>query len=114
MLLSHDQTTTSDAHGHYVFDRVAPGNAWLCRRTHAPWDIYEAIEYVDVEPGKTVQTMLGGAGRPIIGKLSLPPGSDEKIEWKIDRTTSFSAALMIFGGQIAPEFDGSGDLFFRD
>jgi hypothetical protein len=94
MLVNHEQTLTADAQGRYVFERVAPGNAWVCRRTHPPYNLHEAIQYVEVEAGKTMATSLGGVGRPVIGRLALPEGADEKVQWRIDRTNSFSAALM--------------------
>jgi hypothetical protein len=107
-LLNHQQTSTTDGTGRFVFDYVAPGNTWICRKTHAPWDIYEAIQFVPVEPGKIAQATLGGAGRPVVGRLTVPKGSDEKIEWKMDRSASFSAGLMLAGSVlIAPELDNN-------
>ncbi|HEV8291711.1 MAG TPA: sigma-70 family RNA polymerase sigma factor [Tepidisphaeraceae bacterium] len=104
MLLNHSQTVQTDPTGHFVFPRVAPGNTWICRKTHAPWDICEAFQFVPTEPGKTVQASLGGSGRPVVGRVTVPQGSDEKIEWKLDRSGGFSAALMQTAfPQILPE-----------
>jgi RNA polymerase sigma factor (sigma-70 family) len=94
MLAQHNQTTAADADGHFVFDRVAPGEAWVHRQTPPPRAEIVALKYVDVKGGAASTVNLGGAGRPVVGRFALPPGSDEKIEWTFKRTSSFTVALM--------------------
>jgi RNA polymerase sigma factor (sigma-70 family) len=93
-LLTHVQTTRTDDQGRFVFDRVAPGDAWVCRRTEAPRDAVVALQYVEVREGKTASASLGGAGRPVVGRIVLPAGSDERVDWRFGRGSGFNAALM--------------------
>jgi RNA polymerase sigma factor (sigma-70 family) len=73
----HDTTTQTDAAGHYVFPRVAPGNAWISwltdRRQRAgstnKYDVQ--TRYVDIQSGQSHITDIGGRGRPIIGRAVL-------------------------------------------
>ncbi len=65
----------TDRDGRFVFERVAPGR----------WSLYIPVRqedravlanltHVDVGAGRTVRVQLGGTGRPVIGRLALPPG----------------------------------------
>src|ERR1051326_3188367 len=62
----HDTKTTTDADGHYVFPRVAPGDAWISWRTY-----WTQTRYFDLQPGQTLIADIGGRGRPITGHLAL-------------------------------------------
>ena len=62
----HDTKTTTDADGHYVFPRVAPGDAWISWRTY-----WTQTRYVDLRSGQTNIVDIGGRGRPITGRVAL-------------------------------------------
>lgn len=89
--------TTTDANGHFVFDRVFPGQGRVRRSlilamgdgmTH----VRSAREVDAIFPaGKTVHIDLGGSGRAIIGRLQPPEGSNEKVPWHL-------AIVQIVGG----------------
>ncbi|MDB6031943.1 MAG: polymerase sigma factor, sigma-70 family [Verrucomicrobiales bacterium] len=61
----HDTTAETDAEGHYVFPRVAPGDAWIAWKTEEGYETQ--YRYVDVQPGKSLVVDLGGMGRPVTG-----------------------------------------------
>jgi RNA polymerase sigma factor (sigma-70 family) len=69
--------TRTDDSGRFVFDRVAPGRTIICRRVDHPdkqgWTFSHPL-YLDVKPGETVQLQLGGMGRPVVGRLTMPVG----------------------------------------
>jgi beta-lactamase regulating signal transducer with metallopeptidase domain len=70
------QKTTTDSEGRFTFQKVVPDSgvriAWRDRNT--PTGVWSIGEPVHVEPGKTTQAMLGGKGRPVIGRVE-PPSS---------------------------------------
>jgi RNA polymerase sigma factor (sigma-70 family) len=67
----------SDESGRFVLDRVAPGRIWLYRRVdnqdRQGWRLSHPL-YRDVKPGETVRLQVGGTGRPVVGRLTLPEG----------------------------------------
>jgi peroxiredoxin len=73
----HDTTTETDAAGHYVFPRVAPGDAWiswLTERRQRPGSTNKydlQTRYVDIQPGQSLIADIGGRGRPITGRAVL-------------------------------------------
>jgi RNA polymerase sigma factor (sigma-70 family) len=69
----HDTTTKTDADGHYVFPRVAPGDTWISWR--AGRDKYDLqYRYFDVQPGQSLAADIGGRGRPVTGRAALADG----------------------------------------
>ena len=62
------QTITDDG-GRYVFTGV-PAGKWTISRSHGMRDIFGIS--VLVEAGKTSRLDVGGKGRPVIGKVTLP------------------------------------------
>jgi RNA polymerase sigma factor (sigma-70 family) len=77
----HDTSVRTDADGHFMFDRVAPGDAWLTRRLRPQAANATHFAYVDVQPGKTEQVQLGGA-RALVGHLVQPKDAAENIIWR--------------------------------
>ena len=69
----------TDADGRFVLDRVAPGRTMLYRPywpADGPW--YRSHRQgVDVTAGRIAEVIVGGAGRPVVGRLTraegLPP-----------------------------------------
>lgn len=71
--------TQTDAKGRFVFDRVRPGmKAVLIHRAKLVESgadgnrIHTQCTMVDCAPGKRLNVNLGGAGRPVTGRLLLP------------------------------------------
>ena len=77
----HDTTTETDAAGHYVFPRVAPGDAWISWLTDrgsesgTKYDVQ--TRYVDLQPGQSLIADIGGRGRPITGRAVLAEGDTQ-------------------------------------
>jgi peroxiredoxin len=63
----HDARAKTDADGHYVFPRVAPGDLWISWRTY-----WVQTRYCDIQAGQTNVVDIGGRGRPITGRAVLP------------------------------------------
>jgi len=72
----HDTKTKTDATGHYVFPRVAPGDAWISWRKG--YDVQ--IRYFDIQPGQSLIADIGGRGRPITGRAVLA-GGDAQVKF---------------------------------
>lgn len=66
--------TKTDAAGHFVFPRVAPGQFWLTRRVYVrKEDGRESHHtFVEVKPGEALHVDLGGHGRAVVGKAVAP------------------------------------------
>jgi hypothetical protein len=83
-------STTTDADGRYVLDRVPKGLVKIdtkVSKTGAPLE-----QYTSAAPDKPTRFDIGGAGRPVIGKIVLPEGLDLKRlnQWTgIDSLTHF-------------------------
>jgi RNA polymerase sigma factor (sigma-70 family) len=61
----HDTSAETDAQGHYVFPRVAPGDAWISWKTEEGYETQ--YRYLDVQVGKSLTVDLGGTGRAVTG-----------------------------------------------
>jgi hypothetical protein len=79
---------TPDSEGRFVFDAVPPGEWKVQREINAStrkvgihFPVYSHGVPVIVRPGETARVVLGGSGRPVIGK-ALVPGSDAAIPWE--------------------------------
>jgi RNA polymerase sigma factor (sigma-70 family) len=80
----HDTTTETDAAGHYIFPRVAPGDAWiswLADRGSKPGNKYSVqTRYFDIQPGQSLIADIGGRGRPVTGRAVLAD-SDAQLKY---------------------------------
>jgi beta-lactamase regulating signal transducer with metallopeptidase domain len=73
--------TTTDASGRFTFDRVEPGEVGVGRMIMGQtWSTTTGpYAHVDVKPGQTATVTIGGKGRPVIGKIQVPPQLKGKI-----------------------------------
>jgi hypothetical protein len=74
---THDTTTKTDASGHYVFPRVAPGDTWISWRKNG-YDVQ--YRYFDIEPGQSLLADIGGRGQAVTGRAVLVDG-DEPVKF---------------------------------
>jgi peroxiredoxin len=58
--------TTTDDEGRFVFERVLSGT-WRVEANRS-----QLIPAFSVDPGQVTRLVLGGTGRPVVGRLSLP------------------------------------------
>lgn len=76
--------TRTDADGHFVFPRVAPGEGQISSgdvgtEPHSP--IPERWTRVKLPAGKTLRVTFGGSGRPVVGRIVLPTRDGAPIAW---------------------------------
>jgi len=69
--------TLTDESGRFVWERVTPGRMGVHRyvedANHRGRTASNPVN-VDVKPGETVRVQVGGTGRPVVGRLSVPAG----------------------------------------
>ena len=79
--------TQSD--GSFVFDKAAPIPLQICRTLNwhqaagGQGDIMVTTQqtYVNLKPSQTLKVQLGGTGRPVIGKVQVPPELAGRKDW---------------------------------
>jgi peroxiredoxin len=80
--LSFNYRTKTDAHSNFVIERVVPGKARVVHQTKTGRMMTQShAETVEVIAGETVNVTLGGEGRPVVGRLVLPPDCNESVNW---------------------------------
>ncbi len=73
----------TDDDGRFVFDRASPGSWNITRRINIAPNIWNnsALQAVEVSAGQTVTVNVGGTGRPVVGKVILPPELASRSDW---------------------------------
>ncbi|HZN66201.1 MAG TPA: carboxypeptidase regulatory-like domain-containing protein [Tepidisphaeraceae bacterium] len=85
--IHHQVDARSDGEGKFVFERVRPGEANVNRTIRMPmgnggWmNPATHSARVKIEPGKTIQVVLGGTGRPVVGRLRIPDEVKKLPSW---------------------------------
>ena len=78
MPITQAQQLTTDARGHYSFERVIPARLSVSRIFTLERSSFHVgtgdSRTVRVEPDKTTWVDLGGTGRPVVGRFVLPAG----------------------------------------
>ena len=76
-------SATADASGRFVFDRVVPGSVTVARKIELGAHSYSSANTTEVEvkPGQTAKVTIGGSGRPVIGRVVVPEGLRQKLDW---------------------------------
>ena len=78
-----EYSATADASGNFVFDRVVPGAITVARKIELSDHSYSSANTtaVAVKPDATARVTLGGTGRPVIGRVVVPEGLRERVDW---------------------------------
>ncbi len=82
---SSHYVVTADKEGRFAFDRVIPEKLQVGRYIAIgaqSWTSTHSIS-VKVEPGETATVTIGGAGRPIEGRIALPKKGGENVKWDL-------------------------------
>jgi protocatechuate 3,4-dioxygenase beta subunit len=83
----HYVNATTDKDGHFGFDHVPPGTATV--GYHVPMgggtSTIAILKTVDVTPGQDLELNVGGTGRPVIGRVSVPEALTGKFAWSDTR-----------------------------
>jgi RNA polymerase sigma factor (sigma-70 family) len=84
MQVRHSRETVTDAQGRFSFSQVAPGYSWLSRFEAGRRLRVDRHTLIDVKPGITLTTQIGGKGRPVIGRAATTPTNepDTKLVWE--------------------------------
>lgn len=83
--VTYSYSAKTDTQGNFVFKRVPPKKGSVYVRDLAARRYVKVFEKkMTVEPGKTTKIILGGTGRPVIGRLEFPDGLEthEHADWK--------------------------------
>jgi RNA polymerase sigma factor (sigma-70 family) len=77
MPLSFPYETTTDDQGRFVLDRVIPGGLILGRRVRTlnGMTYNSHLAYLESTPRGTASLTVGATGRPLVGRLILPPNT---------------------------------------
>jgi RNA polymerase sigma factor (sigma-70 family) len=77
----------SEASGRFVLERVMPGEISISRAIQT-WTTPSSTSWtnshtavVDVRPAQAARVVIGGTGRPVIGKVTAPTGIAGHVEW---------------------------------
>jgi thiol-disulfide isomerase/thioredoxin/protocatechuate 3,4-dioxygenase beta subunit len=70
--------TQTDDRGRFVFERVPPIDAEI---RHLVGRVFAHTALIKVEAGGTTHVVLGGPGRPVIGRLVVPEGTDRAVDF---------------------------------
>jgi hypothetical protein len=99
----------TDSEGNFAFDKVPPGERKISIRhkfrenRSGPIPLSHGMP-VTVLPGVTTNVVIGGTGRPVMGKVTLTTGNREEVDWLRDVHTL---------NLRAPEPPGAGGLSFE-
>jgi peroxiredoxin len=79
--------------GSFSFDRVPPGERRaslqikLNDRDSSRSTANSHGTSVEIQPGKMAEVVIGGSGRPVIGRMTVLGGSPEDVDWRRDQHT---------------------------
>ena len=80
--------TVTDSHGEFTIDKIPPGNLEIMRsvtlKFHGIPYAAAAAEQRDfsANPGQTVEVDFGGTGRPVVGRVQIPPELADRKDWE--------------------------------
>ncbi len=84
--------TVTDENGEFVFERIIPGKARVCRKVGLTEHsyTYSHCKHVEIIPGETLEVTIGGTGCSVKGKINIPGYVKDKVDIQ-----QFSAHLNI-------------------
>lgn len=70
----YQYSTTTDANGHFEFDRVVAGKVKIGQQISTGWNVASMTQGTPIKAvaGKTIHVKIGGEGRPVIGRFNMP------------------------------------------
>lgn len=109
----------TDATGHFLFQHIVPGRCYISRgiAINAGKTITTAPSHelqLDLALGETAQVVLGGTGRPVIGRLEVPLVGGKPFDWSAQQRVIISVPpnqRPVQNAQpgFSSQFDGSTD-----
>src|SRR5581483_8741286 len=74
---------TADQQGRFVLPRVPSGEAALALDRTFHWgSIDRPMQELQVPPGGVATVTMGGGGRPVVGRIALPPALAAQKDWE--------------------------------
>ncbi len=83
----YDCSAVTDDEGHFVFERVPVGQAIIGREIKIDTEFGSYLTVSshsiseEIKAGETIRVSIGGTGRPITGKVTVPADYEEPINW---------------------------------
>jgi hypothetical protein len=76
--------TVADKEGRFVLERVPPGQGKVCREIRISDRSGRFTDYVPIEikAGQTTNVIVGGTGRPVVGKVVFPDEVKARLDWQ--------------------------------
>ena len=113
------QTQTTDANGHFVFERVVPGRGeiarkFLARASDGPIISSSCRVPAQFVSGKTTHLDLGATGRPVIGQLQPSANSKVEISWNRSHVIVDPVDARDDVRQLVATLDGHGNFCVDD
>jgi thiol-disulfide isomerase/thioredoxin len=75
-----NRQVTTDSEGRFAFELVPPVDVLLYGMQKHPQKAFSALQWVEVEPGKTNRIEVATHGRTVVGQLELEPGLANRID----------------------------------
>ena len=105
-----EYAATAYSLGRFVFDRVVPGSLMLARRIDLSDHSFSSSHTtrIDVKPDHTTPVALGGSGRPVIGRVVVPEGFRQSVDWgySLNRLSPKPSMLTRVMGRLGLAKDG--------
>jgi thiol-disulfide isomerase/thioredoxin len=109
----HQVETKADANGHFVIERVQPGKLGVVRSIRIPMSAQSWMNspthstVVEAKPGETAHVKLGGTGRPVVGRVAIPPELASRKDWR------FTEARLMTSRPKPPEISADDKAKFK-
>ncbi len=99
----------TDAQGHFVFEHIVPGHIAVMRVTVVQHGNMSRHSYcygklLDVAPGETTKVVLGGNGRPVIGRVKIPEIDGKPVDLSASEALNVSPTRQQNVAQVEGEY----------
>ena len=102
-VLLYDTVVKTDAHGHFEFPQVVPGEVWVNRQFREKRGTHANFVFASAEAGKTLHVDVGLGGGSISGKVAYEGDPSDAPSWTVRPNRSYSARLIRTQTTTAPQ-----------
>jgi peroxiredoxin len=79
-LADYSTELKTDAQGQFIMSRVPAGQVAVAPHP-TPESSGRPMQEIEVQPGKTATVIVGGQGRPVVGRVLIPPSLAKRSDW---------------------------------